>query len=92
VSKSGWAWGNPTPQGRTPSAIAFSGGLGYSVGNGGAALATADAGHKWIGLTTVTSVNLTRVQALAPSTVIVGGAGDSGRPVEGSTPLKAVVR
>jgi photosystem II stability/assembly factor-like uncharacterized protein len=67
-------------------------GLGYSVGNGGAALATADAGHKWIGLTTVTSVNLTRVQALAPSTVIVGGAGDSGRPVEGSTPLKAVVR
>jgi photosystem II stability/assembly factor-like uncharacterized protein len=75
VSKSGWAWGNPTPQGRTLNAIAFSGGVGYAVGSGGTALSTADAGHSWAGLTTGTSGNLTRVQALAPATVVVGGAG-----------------
>ena len=75
VSKSGWAWGNPTPQGRTLSAIAFSSGVGYAVGNGGTALSTADAGHTWSGLETGTSADLTRVQALAPSTIVVGGGG-----------------
>ena len=42
VSKSGWAWANPTPQGRTLSDIAFSGGVGYAVGFGGTALSTTD--------------------------------------------------
>jgi photosystem II stability/assembly factor-like uncharacterized protein len=75
VSRSGWAWGNPTPQGRTLNAIAFSGGVGYAVGNGGTALSTTDAGHFWAGLTTGTSANLVRVQALAPATIVVGGGG-----------------
>jgi len=75
VSKSGWAWGNPTPQGRTLRSIAFSGGVGYAVGYGGTALSTTNAGLSWNGLTTGTSVNLERVQALAPATVIVGGGG-----------------
>ena len=75
VSKSGWAWGNPTPQGRTLRNIAFSGGVGYAVGYGGTALSTTNAGLSWTGLTTGTAVNLERVQALAPATVIVGGGG-----------------
>jgi len=75
VSKSGWAWGNPTPQGRTLNAIAFAGGVGYAVGNGGTVLSTADAGHTWNGLTSGTAANLTQVQTLAPSTVVVGGGG-----------------
>lgn len=75
VSKSGWAWANPLPQGRTLRAIAFSGGVGYAVGDGGTALSTTNAGQSWSGLVTGTAANLERVQALAPSTVIVGGAG-----------------
>ena len=75
VSKSGWAWGNPTPQGRTLTSIAFAGGTGYAVGFGGTALSTANAGQSWTGLTTGTTVNLERVQALSPTTVIVGGGG-----------------
>src|SRR5271167_1565681 len=75
VSKSGWAWGNPTPQGRTLRAIAFSGGVGYAVGYGGTALSTTNAGLSWSGLTTGTAADLERVQALAPATVVVGGGG-----------------
>jgi photosystem II stability/assembly factor-like uncharacterized protein len=73
VSKSGWAWSNPTPQGRTLHAIAFAGGAGYAVGDGGTALSTSNAGHTWSGLVTGTSVNLERVQAVSASTVVVGG-------------------
>jgi photosystem II stability/assembly factor-like uncharacterized protein len=54
VSDSGWSWGNPTPQGRTLRAIAFSGGVGYAVGNGGTVLSTSNAGSSWSGLTTGT--------------------------------------
>jgi photosystem II stability/assembly factor-like uncharacterized protein len=73
VSKSGWAWANPTPQGRTLLEVAFSGGVGYAVGSGGTALSTSDGGQSWSGLTTGTSATLERVQAVGPSTVIVGG-------------------
>src|ERR1700680_991667 len=75
VSKSGWAWGNPMPQGRTLRAIAFSGGAGYAVGYGGTALSTTNAGQSWSGLTTGTAANLERVQALPPATIVVGGGG-----------------
>jgi photosystem II stability/assembly factor-like uncharacterized protein len=75
VSDSGWSWGNPTPQGRTLKAIAFSGGVGYAVGNGGTVLLTSNAGSSWSGLTTGTIGNLESVQALSSSTVVVGGAG-----------------
>ena len=73
VSNSGWAWSNPTPQGRTLHAVAFSAAGGYAVGDGGTALFTPDAGRTWSGLTTGTGANLERVQTLAPSTIVVGG-------------------
>ena len=73
VSKSGWAWANPTPQGRTLVNIAFSGGVGYAVGLGGTALSTSNGGQSWTGLTTGTAANLERVQVLNPTTVVVGG-------------------
>lgn len=75
VSKSGWQWANPTPQGSTLLDIAFSGNTGYAVGYGGTALSTSNAGQSWTGLTTGTTANLESVQALAPSTVIVNGGG-----------------
>jgi photosystem II stability/assembly factor-like uncharacterized protein len=73
VSKSGWSWGNPTPQGRTLRGIAFAGGVGYAVGSGGTALSTTNAGQSWNGLTTGTAEDLERVQVLAGGTVVVGG-------------------
>ena len=73
VSKSGWAWANPTPQGRTLLNIAFSGGVGFAVGLGGTALSTSDGGQSWTGLTTGTAADLERVQVLSPTTVVVGG-------------------
>ncbi len=75
VSKSGWAWSNPSPQGRTLRAIAFSGPTGYAVGLGGTALSTDNAGQSWSGLDTGTTADLERVQVVSPSTVVVGGAG-----------------
>jgi photosystem II stability/assembly factor-like uncharacterized protein len=75
VSDSGWAWGNPTSQGRTLHAIAFSGGVGYAAGNGGTVLSTSNAGSSWSGLTTGTIGDLESVQVLSPSTVVVGGGG-----------------
>jgi photosystem II stability/assembly factor-like uncharacterized protein len=73
VSKSGWTWGNPTPQGRTLRAISFASGVGYAVGSGGTVLSTSNAGASWSGLTTGTSGEIERLQVLSPSTVIVGG-------------------
>ena len=73
VSDSGWSWANPTPQGRTLRAIAFSGGVGFAAGYGGTVLSTSNAGVSWSGLTTGTPRNLERVQVLSPSTVVVGG-------------------
>jgi photosystem II stability/assembly factor-like uncharacterized protein len=73
VSDSGWSWGNPAPQGRTLNAIAFAGGVGYAVGNGGTVLSTGNAGASWSGLTTGTTGSLESVQVLTPATVIVGG-------------------
>ncbi len=73
VSDSGWSWGNPAPQGRTLNAIAFAGGVGYAVGNGGTVLSTGNAGASWSGLTTGTTGTLESVQVLSPSSVVVGG-------------------
>jgi photosystem II stability/assembly factor-like uncharacterized protein len=75
VSNSGWSWSNPTPQGRTLSAISFSGGVGYAVGKGGTALSTSNAGASWSGLTTGTTGDLETVQVLSPSNIVVGGGG-----------------
>jgi photosystem II stability/assembly factor-like uncharacterized protein len=73
VPKSGWAWANPTPQGRTLRAIAFANGTGYAVGVGGTALATTNAGLSWAGLVTGTAADLERVQVPAPGTIVIGG-------------------
>ena len=74
VSQSGWAWGDPSPQGNTLRAISFAGSLGYAVGNNGTALKTLDGGATWSGLATGTSAELTRVQIIDPNTVVVGSA------------------
>jgi photosystem II stability/assembly factor-like uncharacterized protein len=74
VSQSGWAWGNPSPQGNTLRSIAFAGSLGYAVGDNGTALKTLDGGATWTGLATGTSGQLTRVQIVEAKTVIVGSA------------------
>ena len=74
VSQSGWAWGNPSPQGNTLRAIAFAGPLGYAVGDNGTALKTLDGGATWTGLATGTSGELTRVQIINASTVVIGSA------------------
>jgi photosystem II stability/assembly factor-like uncharacterized protein len=75
VSDSGWSWGNPTPQGRTLHAIAFSGGVGYAVGNGGTVLSTSNGGSSWSGLPTGTTGELESVQVLSSASVVVGGGG-----------------
>lgn len=75
VSRSGWAWGNPTPQGNALAAIDFVGGIGYAVGASGTALRTDDGGASWTGLATGTSANLARLQIIDPSTVVVLGGG-----------------
>src|ERR1700730_11843220 len=75
VSQSGWAWGNPAPQGNTLRAISFAGALGYAVGNNGTALKTLDGGATWSGLATGTSGELTRVQIIDAKTVVVGSGG-----------------
>lgn len=72
VSQSGWAWGNPSPQGNTLRTIAFSGALGYAVGDNGTALKTLDGGATWAGLATGTSGELTHLQIVDANTVVVG--------------------
>jgi photosystem II stability/assembly factor-like uncharacterized protein len=74
VSQSGWAWGNPSPQGNTLRAISFAGALGYAVGDNGTALKTLNGGASWAGLATGTSGELTRVQIINANTVVVGSA------------------
>jgi photosystem II stability/assembly factor-like uncharacterized protein len=74
VSRSGWAWGNPTPQGNSLTAIDFLAGRGYAVGASGTALRTDDGGLTWSGLATGTSANLNRLQIIDPNTVVVLGA------------------
>jgi photosystem II stability/assembly factor-like uncharacterized protein len=74
VSQSGWAWGSPSPQGNTLNSITFAGPLGYAVGNNGTALKTLDGGATWSGLATGTSGELTRVQIVDASTVVIGSA------------------
>ena len=76
VPRSGWSWGNPTPQGNNLRAIDFVGGRGYAVGVAGTALRTDDGGATWSGLATGTSADLTRLQIVDPDTVVIlGGDG-----------------
>ena len=60
VSQSGWAWGNPQPQGNTIRAMDFAAGRGFAVGDAGTALRTDDGGATWSGLATGTALGLDR--------------------------------
>lgn len=76
VSQSGWAWGNPTPQGNSIRAMDFDGGRGYAIGDAGTALRTDDGGATWKGLPTGTTAPLTRLQVVTPDVITaLGGNG-----------------
>lgn len=76
VARSGWSWGNPTPQGNSLAAVDFLGERGYAVGAAGTALRTDDGGTTWAGLATGTPADLNRLQIVNPDTVVVlGGDG-----------------
>lgn len=76
VARSGWSWGNPTPQGNALSALDFREGVGYAVGAAGTALRTNDGGSTWSGLATGTSADLTKLQIIDPNNVVIlGGNG-----------------
>ena len=75
-SQSGWAWGNPQPQGNTILAMDFAGGRTFAVGLAGTALRSEDGGTTWTGLSTGTSLDLYSVQAVTPDVVVaLGGDG-----------------
>jgi photosystem II stability/assembly factor-like uncharacterized protein len=75
-SQSGWAWGNPQPQGNTIVAMDFAGGRTYAVGLAGTGLRSDDGGTTWSGLSTGTSADLYAVQAVTPDVVLaLGGDG-----------------
>jgi photosystem II stability/assembly factor-like uncharacterized protein len=72
-SQSGWAWGNPQPQGNTIRAMDFAPGRTYAVGDAGTGLRSDDGGTSWAGMATGTSLNLDRVQAVTPDVLIAQG-------------------
>jgi photosystem II stability/assembly factor-like uncharacterized protein len=72
-SQSGWAWGNPQPQGNTIRAIDFAPGRTYAVGDAGTGLRSDDGGTTWTGMATGTSLPLDRVQAVTEDVVVVQG-------------------
>jgi photosystem II stability/assembly factor-like uncharacterized protein len=73
VGHSGWAWGDPTPQGQQLSAVAFSGATGFAVGDFGTVVRSVDGGATWTGLPSGTINDLSVVQEISPGVVIVGG-------------------
>lgn len=73
VGSSGWLWGDPFPQGETLNQVAFDGAVGYAAGEGGTVLRSEDAGKSWTGLASGTEADLTLLQEVDPSTVVVGG-------------------
>ena len=73
VGHSGWAWGNPQPQGNVIRAVEFSGARGYAAGEFGTLLRSDDAGATWTGLSTGVTAELRRVRIVGTDTVIVAG-------------------
>jgi photosystem II stability/assembly factor-like uncharacterized protein len=73
VGSSGWAWGNPLPQGNSIFSSSFAGPQGYAVGAFGTLLATGDGGTTWVGLRSGTFRDLTEVQAISPTSLFAGG-------------------
>jgi photosystem II stability/assembly factor-like uncharacterized protein len=73
VQRSGWLWGNPTPQGETLNQVVFDGAGGYAVGEHGTVLVSHDEGAEWAGTPSGTEANLTQLQLLGDGTVVLGG-------------------
>ncbi len=73
VGHSGWSWGNPTPQGEGLNAVAFDGSSGFAVGDFGTVVGSTDGGATWAGMPSGTFQDLSVVQELSPSVVVVGG-------------------
>ncbi len=73
VGHSGWAWGNPTPQGETLNAVSFIGSRGYAAGAFGTVLRSDDGGVTWAGLASGTVSSFLTLREVDPSTVVVGG-------------------
>ena len=61
VGHTGWAWGNPTPQGNALEAVAFSGQRGVAVGEFGTIMRSEDGGLTWAGVESGTRELLTDV-------------------------------
>jgi len=73
VGHSGWLWGDPVPQGNTLNDVAFVGATGYAAGEFGTVLRSEDGGNTWVGLPSGSKNDLTQVQEVNPTTVVVGG-------------------
>lgn len=73
VGRSGWAWGDPVPQGETLNRVAFQGLRGYAAGENGTVLRSDDGGSTWVGLASGTTAALTLLQEVDANTVLVGG-------------------
>src|SRR5256885_360205 len=80
---SGWFWGNPLPQGNTIRALDFAGGRGYAAGEFGTLLRTDDGGATWSGIPTGITSDLTKVDVVDASTVIIGGGCSARRSDDG---------
>jgi photosystem II stability/assembly factor-like uncharacterized protein len=73
TSQSGWAWGNPLPQGNVLRAVDFAGGRGYAVGDFGTVLRTDDGGTNWSGIRTGTIDDLSKLRVIDATTFVAGG-------------------
>jgi photosystem II stability/assembly factor-like uncharacterized protein len=72
VGHSGWFWGNPVPQGNALFDTDFTGTTGYAAGQFGTLLRTTDAGATWTGLATGMTDDLTELDVIDGTTVVVG--------------------
>ena len=73
TSQSGWAWGNPRPQGNELRAIDFAGGRGYAVGEFGTIVRTDDGGSTYTGVRTGVVDDLNKLRVLDADTFVAGG-------------------
>lgn len=73
AGQSGWAWGNPLPQGNNLRDIEFAGPRGYASGDFGTVVRTDDAGATWTGVTTGVTADLVKLRILGTDSFVVGG-------------------
>jgi photosystem II stability/assembly factor-like uncharacterized protein len=90
TSQSGWAWGNPRPQGNELRAIDFAGGRGYAVGDFGTIMRTDDGGANWTGVRTGLTDDLTELRVVDADTFVAGGGCTVLRSTDGGTTVRRV--